>query len=734
MTRRFTLFGVFLAVFGVVGVSRATPPTPPIHVQATFKTGEAAAGVLTIEAKANQSVSGVRVFVTMPAGFALKALDGLSMDAKQTSKERMEYSRVLTKAIERGGVASASIELSAGEAGERETFEVEVRVVALTDTGETAVGHASLFATVKEGRLVVQTPREFQRELRIAAEKIVQENARKEPGLTVESVLPERVIRLDEAAVREAETKGEPNALQVLPSGLNSIERQSFVDRSREAQAELDPLTVRGRAFFRDQDGVLQPLVNATVRIMDDDFGPDEHITSTITGWDGRFSTVINNSDGLFQNGRDIYIRILTSNSRFQMEDCSYWPDWTWAWRADDGSNLADGTIVDFGSFSLGGDTNALRAAMVFQRMNTAWNHMTSVGGQDPGFVDGCYPESDSHYNSFWGAIYIASDDFDSRDTIVHEYGHAIQDNAQFLYQSAGGSHTFCGLTNQEQAFNEGWATFVALDVFPDNRYNWNPGDSGRELENFSCSNSASTATGFRDEGRVAAALIDLRDAANDCANGCGSTCDANAANRVTLQTIWRDAMWGTIGFATNDAFEFWRELCPVLTTTQRPLAVNIFDFNCIDVASCVVSSAALAQVGHGGVLEDKDVYPALIRLRDELKKTEAGRRLLEIFFRMAPTLMEQAEKSSQTKDALAGLRTRFALAATWLTDEKGRYESEIPVTEEFLREYDVAVRQISAAGGEGASDLSVIRQVLETLEGRSVAEVRAKLGAVGKK
>lgn len=732
--RRFTLFGVFMAVFWVVGISWATPPTPPIQVQTTFKPGEAAAGVLTIEAKAHQSVSGIRVLVSMPTGFALKALDGLSMEAKQTSKERMEYSLVLAKPIERGGAAFTAIELSAGQAGDRGTSEIEVRVVALTDTGGTAVGHASLFATVKEGRLVVQTPKEFQRELRIAAEKTVQENVRKEPGLTVESVLPERVIKLDEAAIREADAKGDPNALQVLPSGLNSIEQEAFVDRSREVEAELDPLTVRGRAFFVDLDGVLRPLVNATVRIMDDDFGPDEHITSTITGWDGRFSTVINNSDGLFQNGRDIYIRILTSNSRFRMEDCTLFPDWTWAWRADDGSNLADGTIVDFGSFSLAGSTNGLRAAMIFQRLNSAWTHFTSVGAQDPGFVDGCYPESSSHYNTFWGDIYISGDDFDSRDTIVHEWGHAIQDKAQPFYESSGGEHTFCGLTTKEQAFNEGWATFVALDVFPDNHYNWNPGDTGRELESYFCGGSASTAAGFRDEGRVAAALIDLRDATNDCANGCGSTCDANAANRVTLPTIWRDAMWGTIGFATNDAFEFWRELCPVLSATQRPLAVNIFDYNCLDVTSCVVLSEVLAQVRQGVVLDDKDVYPALIRLRDELKKTEAGGQLVQAFFRMVPALTEHAEKSSEAKEALAGLSTRFALAATWLTDEKGRYESEIPVTGEFLRDYDVAVRQISEAGGEGASDLSVLRDVLESLEGRSVAEVRAKLAAVGKK
>jgi hypothetical protein len=560
--------------------------------------------------------------------------------------------------------------------------------------------------------------------------------ARKDPGFNIESVLAEEVARLDERALdREVDARGDPKVLQVLASPLSGWERQVFVDRSQEVQAELDPITVRGRAFFVDFDGVTRPLVNATVRIMDDDWGPDEHITSTITGWDGRFSGVVNNNDGWFQDGRDIYIRILTTNSRFRVEDCSYWPDWTYAWRANDGGDLSDGTIVDFGSFSLAGSTNARRAAMVFQRMNAAWNHFTTAGAQDPGFVDGCYPDSPTHYDTFWGEIDIAGSDFDSRDIIVHEWGHAIQDNAQIFNSWSGAAHSFCGLTSREQAFVEGWATFVALDVFPDNRFNWNPGDTGQNLENYACEGSRSTGNGPRDEGRVAAALIDLRDATNDCANGCGTTCDANATNTVGLSTIWRDAMWGTIGFLTDDAFEFWRELCPVLTAAQRPLAVNILDYNCIDIATCVVPSEVLAGAPQELEFEKGDVYPALTRLRDELKKTESGRRLVHAFFRSAPVLVELAEKDPGAKDALAGLRDQLAVATTWLTDEKGRFENRVPVTEKLLREFATVARLVEQRGEEGvAADLSIVRQVLASMEGRTVAEVRGKLGTHGKK
>lgn len=728
---------IVLSTLFLAGAACAIPPTPPLEVATEFKPLEGAAGVLAVQVTVHQPARALQLEISTPTVITARAIEPAKgeMETERVGEERLRYSLRLADRVDRGEL-SATVELVAGQTEERETWPVEVRVIGEIEDGGTAVGHASLLATVEEGRLMVRTPEAFRRQRRVEAERAVQEMARKDPGFNIESVLAGEVKRLDERAVDgEIESRGDDRVLQGYPGGLSSWERQAYVDRSREVEADLDPITVRGRDFFVDLDGVTRPLVNATVRVMDDDWGPDEHITSTITGWDGRFSTVVNNSDGWFQDGRDIYIRILTTNSRFRVEDCSYWPDWTYAWRANDGSDLSDGSIVDFGSFSLAGGINGRRAAMMFQRMNSAWNHFTTAGAQDPGFVDGCYPDAPTHYDTFWGEIDISGSDFDSRDIIVHEWGHAIQDNAQIWNAWSGASHSFCGLTNREQAFVEGWATFVTLDVFPDNRFNWNPGDTGINLESYSCSGSRSTANGPRDEGRIAAALLDLRDGSNDCAGGCGTPCDANSANRVGLRTIWRDAMWGTIGIATDDAFEFWRELCPVVTATQRPLAVNIHDYNCLDVASCVVPSQMLKEPSSPSALEDEDIYPPLARLRTELKKTEAGRRLVDAFFRTAPALVEMAERSPAAKEALASLRKRLALAATWLTDESGRYRERVPVTEALLRDFQVVADQLREEyGDEVTADLSLIRQVLVSMEGRSVEEAQAKLATRGEK
>ena len=95
----------------------------------------------------------------------------------------------------------------------------------------------------------------------------------------------------------------------------------------------------------------------------------------------------------------------------------------------------------------------------------------------------------------------MSGSDFNSRDAIVHEWGHALMDNAQVAISWTDDPHNFCGLTSREQAFIEGWATFVALDVFPDNRFNWEPTDTGQELEVYVCDASRTNANGPRDEG-----------------------------------------------------------------------------------------------------------------------------------------------------------------------------------------------------------------------------------------
>jgi hypothetical protein len=232
------------------------------------------------------------------------------------------------------------------------------------------------------------------------------------------------------------------------------------------------------------------------------------------------------------------------------------------------------------------------------------------------------------------------------------------------------------------------------------------------------------------------AALRDLRDAADDCTGGCGSTCDGNRATTVGLPTVWRDSMWGTIGILTDDAFEFWRELCPAVTAAQRPGAVNIFDYSCVDVAICRAPSNLL-QIPATATSDvaAADVDPALRRLRDELKQTEAGRRLVETFASSAASLAELAERDEKARGSLERLRLQLANTAVWLTNEEGKFEDRVPVTAELLAEFDGLAGALRKRGdAELSGNLSHTRLLLADIEGRSVAEIRSKLATARRK
>jgi len=198
----------------------------------------------------------------------------------------------------------------------------------------------------------LMTGQELRRGKREGVIKKLNEQLRKDPnsGVTLDTYLAGRLEQV-EGPIRIEVRR--PQALASPAPGIEPWEKGIIIDNSDKVMRDLDPITVIGRALFRDRNGNLQPFVNATIDIRDDDFGPDEQITSTITNWNGDFSAVVNNDDGWFQDGRDIYIRIRATNSRFRVQDCSYWPDWTYDWVTGTRDNLSDGTVVDFGSFWL---------------------------------------------------------------------------------------------------------------------------------------------------------------------------------------------------------------------------------------------------------------------------------------------------------------------------------------------------------------------------------------------
>ncbi len=600
MPIRFSIVFLALCLLAAPGDwARAHQPLPPVTVtvETTSATEEGVTAVLTFTA--NVDVSG--------ASLSVGAREGVKVDGARRSLD-----------LKRGEPVRVEIKLRAGEKG---AHQVDFRVKAKAENYVEAGAAVRRYLLVEPGQAARLVDGAYLRDKR-RSEALKRLEEEKDKGRTIDDLLTGSFgeVKVD----RRIEERAKPQAITPPPGGIEPYERGVIKDLSADVHRDLDPLTIQGRLFFVDRAGNTRPLVNAAVDIRDDDTFGDEHLTTVITGWDGRFSAVVNNDDGFLQNGRDIYFRLRTSNSRFRVEDCGL-INTTYSWTSDVRDNLSDGTVVDFGDLQPDSD---MEAAIMFQDMNDGWNYTTTQGSQDPGFANLCWPEGGSFYD--FANINIEDGDEVAVDIVLHEYGHAIMHNAygnSYWPDNAVGPHIFCDPTPQDRnlAFTEGWANFFALIVNPDGVYNSNGWSWG--IENNGCGN----ADGKRDETMVAAGLLDIRDTASDgdCSD---DDCDPSGPNNVSFVDMWRDTIWN---HNIDDIDEYWDKLCPELNEAQHDDAIQALAFNEIDVEAC--RCTAEIALTRAEIVPRAEVATALNSLRDfrdyALLKTVVGRRMVDHYY-----------------------------------------------------------------------------------------------------
>ena len=386
---------------------------------------------------------------------------------------------------------------------------IDFRVQAEAKGYETAGGVERRYVVLDDTAAArILTGKEVRREQRMEIDRKLQEGLRQQPnaGLSIDTFLRRPLKPVTRAPAIDDRAR---RAWHPLLRG-SSLTRSTRWSTARRLWCEGSTrITVTGRLFYTDRGGVLRQLVNATVDIRDSDTFGDEQLASVATGWDGRYTAVVNNDDGWFQNGRDIYVRVRATNSRFRVQDCAAWPDWTYSWVSDVRDDLSDGTVVNFGDLATNENNEA---SILFQDLNQGWNLLTVAGAQDPGFVDLCWPEGSSAYSTFWEEIDIEDGDEVARDIVLHEYGHATMHNAYDGYwpSNTGGAHGFDGILHQNMAFTEGWGTFIALSINDDGVYNSN--GWSRAIEGFSHVTGHTDGDGQVNEGHVAASMHDVRE------------------------------------------------------------------------------------------------------------------------------------------------------------------------------------------------------------------------------
>lgn len=290
---------------------------------------------------------------------------------------------------------------------------------------------------------------------------------------------------------------------------------------------------------------------------------------------------------------------------------------------------------------------------------------------------------------------------------------------------SPGGAHGF-GDDTQDQglAYSEGWGTGYMLSVCPDDMYNWHEGnsegagewpactsqsDGGQEIERFS---DAGNRIGEQNEGRVAAAISDFRDAPNDDNGGSedrgrNGESDANSANRISLATIYRDSIWG---FVHSDFVDFWVTFGGNLTGTVRGQADDIMQYNWMSVpidVSCVASKITVAERADADQL-----LTGLRAFRDSgLKPLQIGRRWIQRYYSHSPELAMLLIGDGEARRAAVTVIEHFAALGTAFKNHK--------VLEEMLNADATFLPEKVA---------SAIEQVLRTIEKSGSAELRREV------
>lgn len=305
-------------------------------------------------------------------------------------------------------------------------------------------------------------------------------------------------------------------------------------------------VTAQGTFFYTERNGNAAPVRFAKVYLYDQDPG----------GTDDLLATTTTDANGLFQfpastnwddddldpdpNNRrlDLYIIWETdaNDSPSAHRRVTNASGWGYQWSSERRTNVSDGN-ADFFNYGVGGINQ--EAMWIFQDLRRAWEYVRNNTNPqtDPGSVTARWETGRNDLTPCGGScfyagpgvpyIFIAHNNRLSSDTVIHEAGH------HYMYNTTGWwlwwdipcyGHNLFGQEDTNCAWSEGWADFFPLVANGDPCYDFGAGpctgiadQDHYNLETHNRNdNQAQFPFGDSVEGRVAGALYDLWDTANE--------------------------------------------------------------------------------------------------------------------------------------------------------------------------------------------------------------------------
>ena len=557
-----------------------------------------------------------------------------------------------------------------------------------------------LFQLVEAGKSRILTPPGLRRRSVYACKEAFRRSLEKKPNAPNVRLLAESAVRVPDSITDGVRSGSEEGQLGVRGVGPADEIKPYVVDRRDQAWQKQDPITVRGRLVYLDFEDTWRPLVNVSVNLYDDEelIFPSEHLGTTATNGNGDWSFNVDNDDGWGEGGRDVYYKFHLVNDRFGVLDAN---ENNYIWKSNVVKDVGEGDVVSFGSET--GSTNP-EAMQVFGFLNRGWEHIVRVGRQDPGYIETRFPSFRTRWSHDFEILQVQMEFADGPDVVLHEYGHALMYYAFGKYAPGphGQDHD-PGNESQDKglALSEGWATAFALSVCPDGRWGYHEGrteasgewpnctmpDEDHEENNYYVERftTSRNRVGEENEGRVAAAINDFLDVADDDnggnenrgRNGVG---DANAEHRVRLSTIYRDNMWG---YRHEDFLELWTAVSEDLTDTQQDYAADIMWYNWMSQPIQLKIQCVASKIVAAGRKDRKELLRGLRFFRDRaLKPLDAGRFWIQTYYRHSPELAMILLKDSGARGAAVIVAKHFSQIGNTFAGEgdkaAGQLEKEL--------------------------------------------------------
>jgi hypothetical protein len=322
---------------------------------------------------------------------------------------------------------------------------------------------------------------------------------------------------------------------------------------------------VAGNWGYNDQNGAWHNAMNFQVQVWNRNTLGDSLLATGITDGGGNYNLCFDSAAEPWpESGTvDPYVRFISENAIWRVQRGGA----PMTFQTGVTSNISPGTTLNLGSLTAG-DGTLHRGLHAFDEANDAWLWIPKPNNScfdqkdascrqlrinwAPDSTDGTY------YSLAGNDVHLAANDPNAPMTVVHEIGHAIMDDVyNDAYPSAPNCspHSVPGSSSAGCAWTEGWAEWFPATVYNDPFFRW-PSGASLNLETPTW-DTAGWANGDTVEGRVAGALIDVTDAANETPwdrhgegrNPIWQTFTGNVSN--TLAQFWTQR--AANGFAAGD-------------------------------------------------------------------------------------------------------------------------------------------------------------------------------------